>query len=99
MGGASVGNRVFSAEKQLSTAKDVGISDSFTAGINATVTELIHDRGKKSKQYTAFLEEQWADIGTYAVEHGNNAALKKFHGGIPYLGESMVRLFKKYFTH
>ena len=42
-----------------------------------------------------FSDEQRAEIGKYAGENGNNAALEKFLRDIPDLGESKVRLFKK----
>ena len=39
------------------------------------------------------------DIGRYAAENGNAAALKKFRSDIPDLGESTVRLFKKRYMY
>ena len=50
--------------------------------------------GKKRKIYTAFSEEQRAEISKYAAENGNNAALKRFRHDIQDLGESTIRLFK-----
>lgn len=52
-------------------------------------------RPKKHKAYTTFSDEMRANIGRYAAENGNAAALKKFHSDITDLGESTVRLFKK----
>ena len=41
--------KYFHAEKQLLTVKDAGISKSFTAGANAVVVELVHERSKKKE--------------------------------------------------
>ena len=50
---------------------------------------------KKRKVYTTFSDKTRAEIGRYAAENGNVAALRKFRSDIPDLGETMVRLFKK----
>lgn len=83
---------------QLPTAQDAGISESYTAGANDAVERQLSEdkqRGKKRKRYTVFSDEQRAEIGKYAAENGNKAALEKFRRDIPDLGESTIRLFKK----
>ena len=52
-------------------------------------------RGEKN---TAFMDNQHAAIGTYAVECGNAAALRKYRPEISDLGESTVHHFNKKLT-
>ena len=80
---------------------DTGIGVVATKEANEAVRKGI-DRGasanvvsKKCKAYTAFSDETREDIGRYAAENGNAAALKKFCSDISDRGESTVRLFKK----
>ena len=83
---------------QLPTAQDASISESYTAGANDAVEKQLSkdkQQGKKRKRYTVFSDEKRAEIGRYAAENRNNAALEKFRRDIPNLGESTVRLFKK----
>ena len=85
----------------LPTSRDIGLADSTTKKANESVQrEPDRQKGEKSlpkkrKAYTTFSAETRADIGKYAAENGNAAALKKFRCDITDLGESTVRLFKK----
>ena len=91
----------FKPSSMLPSPSDTGIGVVATKEANEDIRKVI-DRGasanvvsKKRKAYTAFSDETRADIGRYAAENGNAAALKKFRSDIPDLGESTVRLFKK----
>ena len=85
----------------LPTSSDAGIEESTMKKANEAVqTELDRQKSQKScpkkcKAYTAFSDEMHANIGRYAAENDNAAALKKFRSDITDLGESTVRLFKK----
>ena len=91
----------FKPSSMLRSLSDTGIGVVATKEANEVVRKVI-DHGtsvnvvsKKRKAYTAFFDETRVDIGRYAAENRNAAALKKFHSDIPDLGESTVRLFKK----
>ena len=64
--------------------------------VNEAVTAALDEekRGKKRKYNTSYTPEDRADIGRYAAENGNAAAVKKFKDTHD-IGESTVRLFKK----
>ena len=86
----------FKPSSSLPTPSETGIGDIATDEENAAVQkELDRQSCKSSKVYTTFSDKTRAEIGRYAAENGNAAALRKFHSDIPDLGESMVRLFKK----
>ena len=78
----------------------MAFGDTVTQSANAAVLrEVQAERPRKRKAYTVFTAEQRATIGKYASEHRNAAAVKKFKANIEggQLGESTVRLFKRYF--
>ena len=91
----------FKPSSMIPSPSDTGIGVVATKEANEAVRKVI-DHGasanvvsKKRKAYTAFPDETSANIGRYAAENGNAAALKKFRSDIPDIGESTVRLFKK----
>ena len=49
----------------------------------------------KRKSYTHFTDEQRAKIAKYAVENGNNNAIKHFEDEFPDMKEGTIRNFKK----
>ena len=49
---------------------------------------------KKRKTYTDYSDEQRANIGRYAGQNGNAAAVQRFRQTIPDVGESTVHAFK-----
>ena len=51
--------------------------------------------GKKEKRYMTFSDEQWASIGKYVTENGNNADSKKYYSDVFDFDESTCALFKK----
>ena len=91
----------FKPSSMLPSLSDTGIRVVATKEANEAVRKVI-DRGastnavsKKCKAYTAFSDETRADIGRYAAENRNAAALKKFRSDISDLEENTVRLVKK----
>ena len=87
----------------LPTAKDTGIGEAATREPNKALTEELRrpeanqtKQMRKRKPYSVFSGEQHAQIGKYAAENGNTAAVKRFKDDYDgQLGESTVGLFKK----
>ena len=85
----------------LPTPEDTGIGPVATQEGNLRVERVLdlqqktEPARKKRKTYTTFPGKQRTDIGRYAAENGNAAAVEKFRKEIPDLGESTVRLFKQ----
>ena len=73
----------------LPTAEDAGISAKATESANAAVSELLQcqlsapSSARKRKRYISFTDEERVQIGQFAAENGNNAALKKFKSSFP----------------
>ena len=68
----------------LPTAKDTGIGEAATREANKAVTEELRrpeanqmKQMRKRRAYSVFSGEQHAQIGKYAAENGNAAAVKK----------------------
>ena len=81
----------------LPTPEETGIGEAATKQANKAVQRVLESEEPPPKQrkYTTYSDEQRAEVGKYAAENGNAAALRKFKAEIPNLGESTVRFFKK----
>ena len=76
--------------------EDTGLSICATREANAFTQQSSEEPTPSKKcNYTVCTDEQQAKVGKFAAEHGNAAALKKFKTELPYMKESMVRLFKQ----
>ncbi len=62
--------------------------------VTAAIEDLANPAAKKIKRgkYAKYSDEQRAQIGKYACEHGNTNAQRKFLSGFPNLNESTVDL-------
>lgn len=84
--------KFFKPTNTLPTAKDTGLSEHVIREANQAVSEA--PPVKKMKYTTTFSPDDRAEIGKYAAENGNAAAVRKYG-----VGESTTRLFKtKYLT-
>ena len=86
----------FKPKRTLPTAENTGLSEHMTREANKAVESALQKESeapperKKRKYTTTFSPEDRAEIGKYASECGNAAAVRKYN-----VGESTVRLFKK----
>ena len=94
-------HRFFKPLTCLPTAEETGLSASTVEETNKAVEEELGSQrsasarpNKKRKYTTTFTPEVRAQIGRYAAENGNGAAVKKFKATHD-VGESTVRAFKK----
>ena len=80
----------------LPTPSQTGIGDGPTAAANREVEQITSvDRSeRKRKRYAIYSDEDHANIGRYAAENGNIAALKRYKCEHQDLVESTVRCFK-----
>ena len=85
-----------SAVNSLPTPEETGLPCHVNDEANKSVSGALkkESAAEKKKYLTTFTAEDRAQIGKYAAENGNNAAVKKFHE-THRVGESTERLFKK----
>ena len=87
----------FKSTNALPTAKDTGLSEHVIRDANKAVENAQKEQQvseappvKKKRKYTVtFSPEDTVQIGKYAAENGNAAAVRKYG-----VGESTARLFK-----
>ena len=93
-------HRYFKANLTLPTTKETGLSPRTLVEAIKSVEQLFlasqseEKQTKKRKYTTTFTPKDRADIGRYAAENGNLAAVKKLKADFN-VGESTVRVFKK----
>ena len=68
-------------QPKLPSSSQVQMPPTILHEVNEAVTAALDEekRGKKRKYNTSYTPEDRADIGRYAAENGNAAAVKKFN--------------------